>query len=62
MHAGHWRGSYPQADRPVPCVFVQNDPSVPDGAGPELSPQVAEELQQDESTGRAHLEQCGTMP
>lgn len=34
-------------------VFVpQNDPSVPDGAGPELSPELANKLQQDESSGR----------
>lgn len=30
---------------------AQNDPSVPDGAGPELTPEKAQELQQDESAG-----------
>ena len=33
------------------CMWLQNDPSVPEGAGPDLSPQKAEALQQDESSG-----------
>lgn len=30
---------------------IQNDPTIPEGAGPELSPELAQELQQDESSG-----------
>lgn len=34
-------------------LVPQNDPSVPEGAGPKLSPELAKDLQQDESSGRA---------
>jgi hypothetical protein len=32
-------------------LLLQNDPTIPEGAGPELSPELAQELQQDESSG-----------